>query len=77
MPRMAVTLEEGINEGCDGGTLAQHQKTAQEDDHDENGQQPEFLANLHEGPKLGDETHDVSPQNWLRIDPTGSSRLTQ
>ena len=74
---MVVTLEEGVDEGGDGGALAQHQKTAQEDDHDENRKQPEFLANPHEGPKLDDETHDLSPQNWLRIDPTGSSRLTQ
>ena len=45
-------LEQRINERRDGRSLGQNQKTPEDEHHQEDRQQPEFLSGAHEGPKL-------------------------
>ena len=49
-----------VDEGCDGGALGENQQAAEQDHDDQNRQQPEFLSNAHEAPKVGNKRHRAS-----------------
>jgi len=50
-------LEQGIDEGCNGATLCHDDEASEDDHHDEDGDQPIFLAGAHERPEFLEQGH--------------------
>ena len=48
-------LEQRIDERRDGRGLGQDQQSPEDEHHQEDRQQPEFLSGAHEGPKLSED----------------------
>jgi hypothetical protein len=56
----AARSKESVDEGRHRASLCQDNQRTEHDHHDEDGQQPVFLAGAHERPEFLDEGHEVS-----------------
>ncbi len=62
--RTCCLLEQCVNERCDRRTLHEHQQTAQQTHHDDDGEQPKFFARAEKIPQLFDD-HFLTPLELL------------
>jgi hypothetical protein len=57
--RCIVGLEQGVDERSDRCSLCQHQQTAEQHDHSEDRNEPEFLPHSKKGPELAKKGHQL------------------
>src|ERR1051325_7837926 len=53
--RASKRLEQGVDEGGDGGALAEHDQRPEERQDDDDRAEPPLLAHAHEGPELAEQ----------------------